>query len=224
VPGHEVQPALAGVGTLTTNHTPQNGDIWYRFQIEMPVLTETGTSWTYHLDLYGIIAQNETVIYILDGDYHMPGEEWIDNMLCTDQCWSLESYRFDSCTFVGALFLDLFSIDFGSGQLDLHLEMGTSMASTEPAAFVRAEGTFSGVPFDQQDYYHLIYNPEHHHFARDYAILFDAPIAGACGLKALGLVPWEPYDITGLFSIDCDLSDIGELNVTSVEHQVVPHR
>ena len=89
------------------------------------------------------------------------------------------------------------------------------MASTEPAAFVRAEGNLDGTDFLQTDYYKLIYNPEHHHFSRDFAVLFDAPIGEVCGLKVLHLDPWGGEPPTEVHTIECDLGSLGTREVLS---------
>ena len=87
--------------------------------------------------------------------------------------------------------------------------MGESAASTEPAAFVRASGTLDGASFDQKDYWKLIYRPAHHHFQRDFGVFFDAPISGACGLKMVGLDPWEgATTVPDVELVDCDLKTV----------------
>jgi len=56
------------------------------------------------------------------------------------------------------------------------------MASTEPAMFVAATGTLDGTTFIQTDYWKLVYLPAHHHFVRNFAVLFEGASSGACGL------------------------------------------
>lgn len=79
------------------------------------------------------------------------------------------------------------TVTFDGGFVELQLQIGDSVAGTEPSAFVRAAGELDGAAFDQRDYWKLVYQPEHHHFARHFAVVFDAPIGEACGLRIEGL-------------------------------------
>ena len=63
----------------------------------------------------------------------------------------------------------------------------------------------------------MIYNPEHHHFTRDYAVLFDTPISGACGLMATRMEAYEPTGNEELHTIDCALNAIDKKEITSIE-------
>ena len=80
------------------------------------------------------------------------------------------------------------------------------MESTEPSSYVRAQGTLDGVAFDVTDYWRLPYNPEHHHFSRDFGVLFDAPIGGACGLVARKLDKWGEPPAAEVATVDWDLA------------------
>jgi hypothetical protein len=105
-------------------------------------------------------------------------------------------------------------VTFSGGEVELYIQMGDSGDSTEPAAFVRATGTLDGVAFEQTDYYRLIYNPKHHHFERDFAVLLEEPIGGACGLKIECLDPWNEPPPSRMTTVNCDLSEIEERQVT----------
>ena len=140
-------------------------------------------------------------------------------MLCEDTslCVLLDDLRFDSCTHASST-LNTHLIELVDGSsVDFHLRIGQSMASTEPGAFVRAVGTFAGISFDQQDYFHLVYRPEHHHFVRHFAVLFDEPIQGACGLEVSNVEPWYgTSDSAVAYTVDCDLNRIEELTISRV--------
>ncbi|MBW1808003.1 MAG: hypothetical protein JRJ19_12235 [Deltaproteobacteria bacterium] len=209
------QPLINGEGTILANHTDYDGGIQYRFTIDQPMQTAGGVDWIYHLELNAWKPIEQTEIAILDGAYQDPYGIFITNMLCIDECWTPDSYQFESCHFDSARH-QYHTVDFEGGQLVLHVMMGDSMASTEPAAFVRGNGALHGTAFDQLDYYKLIYNPEHHHFARDFAVLFDQPIGGACGLLATGMDMYEPNGKGELATINCDLSEIDKLTITNI--------
>jgi hypothetical protein len=86
--------------------------------------------------------------------------------------------------------LQTHTLELAGGSIVLKVRMGDSMASTEPAAFISGSGVLDDKQFSQEDYWKPIYRPEHHHFSRDFAVLFDEPISGACGVRMLKLDPW----------------------------------
>jgi hypothetical protein len=136
--------------------------------------------------------------------------------LCEDPDDCFPNWNFDSCTFGNAR-VQVHAVTLGGdGNVELELHIGESFASTEPGAFVRATGTFRGQAFDQRDYFQLVYNPEHHHFVRDFAVLFDEPIDGVCGLEIARLEPFEPEsEPNEAYAIDCELDRMETLTVTA---------
>ena len=94
------------------------------------------------------------------------------------------------------------------------LDAPPSAASTEPALFHFGSGVLDQTTFEQDDYYKLIYNPEHHHFSRDFIVLFDQPISAACGIKVQNLDPWNDDPPGRVALVRCDLTEIEERRVT----------
>lgn len=138
--------------------------------------------------------------------------------LCSEpgeQCFPAQ--MFTSCEFSSGQ-LNTHDVTLDKGQIRFELRLGQSFAGTEPGAYVRASGSFEGVAFDQTDYFKLIYHPTHHHFERTFAVLFDEPIAGACGIEVHALerfgddVPDEAY------TLDCELNRLEPLSVE--EHEL----
>jgi hypothetical protein len=127
------------------------------------------------------------------------------------------SLALDSCTYETATLHEHTVTFAGGGQVELSLRIGESLASTEPGAFTRAAGTWSGSSFDQADYFKLIYVPLHHHFARSFIVLFDEPIAGACGLRVSDLDPFMLAQGTAA-TVDCELNDIAAVTIQSHQH------
>jgi hypothetical protein len=82
-----------------------------------------------------------------------------------------------------------------------------------------ARGTLDGTAFTQNDYWKLVYSAPHHHFTRNFAVLFDAPINGACGLKVLDI---DAYDraLPTVYTIQCDLSNIATRSVSAATSQL----
>lgn len=109
-------------------------------------------------------------------------------------------------------------VSFDGGQVDLTVEIDKTSAGlgTEAGQFTRARGSYKGVAFDQTDYFRLIYSPEHHHFVRHFAVLFEAPIDGACGLEVVNLAAGPMVRTVSAFPVDCQLNRLGELKVASV--------
>ncbi len=132
------------------------------------------------------------------------GSEW---------CNGIDGTTFESCNPLSYQ-LQTHTLTFDGGELVLDVRMGASAAGTEPAAFVKAAGTIDGTAFVQQDYWKLIYRPAHHHFSRDFAVFFDAPIGGACGVRVLALDPWEGGQLPTLDLVECDLTSIEARTVT----------
>jgi hypothetical protein len=121
--------------------------------------------------------------------------------------------RFASC-YDPSWTLNRHTVTFDGGQIVLDLYIGQSMASTEPGAFVHAEGSFDGQAFDQDDYFALIYRPGHHHFQRNFAVLFDTAIGEVCGLRVEGIDPYATEPTATVSTAGCDLAVIEQLDVT----------
>jgi hypothetical protein len=132
-------------------------------------------------------------------------------------CFPGQLTFFSACTFGGAPTRQLVSLDGGMVELAVTFDRGGIGAGTEPATFVAARGMFRGVSFDQRDYFKLVYSPENHHFVQHFAVFFDAPIQGACGL--------EIVNVSGdsslrrrmrAWTVDCQLIRLDEIGVTGV--------
>ena len=125
-----------------------------------------------------------------------------------------EPIRFTPCS-DPAYTANVHTIAFDGGEVVLRLQIGQSMASTEPGAFVSARGRLDGTTFEQTSYWSLVYRPDHHHFNRHFAVVFDSPIGGACALKVEDVDPWQEEPPATVHTADCDLAAIEERTVTS---------
>ena len=208
--GEFLDPSLGlthdGEGELTLNVADGN----YRATYSQPMSNGTGAPWIMQLTMDGPAPVTEVPI---DGQYEFAWEmvTYESVRLCWESC--NDNYdkmlQFLPCQFdsIDPQYHDLV---FEGGEVTLELRIGGSFASTEPASFVSAEGSLDGVEFSQDDYWQLIYNPEHHHFSRDFIVLFDAPIAGACGLKVENAKPWPDPPPVRVTTVDCELNEIEE--------------
>jgi hypothetical protein len=210
--------AVLPLGTGTASHSATvNGEITtHRHEFAQPV---TGSIQELQGEISFAVGAGDPLQATLDGSHPEYGNgSWFSAIVCEnpDECYSLASLRFDSCTHDKST-LNTHQIEFSGGSAELHLRLGVSMAGTEPGAFVRAFGSYSGTPFDQTDYFDLIYNPSHHHFTRDFVLLFDAPIDGACGLELSAVEPWYgTQESVVVYTVDCELNRLQELSVTKV--------
>jgi hypothetical protein len=84
-----------------------------------------------------------------------------------------------------------------------------SQPSVEDLGHIQANYWEEGSVQNYSFYFKLIYNPTHHHFDRDFAVLFDSPIGSACGLKFENLGPWGPFPCRATM-VECDLTEIEE--------------
>ncbi|NMB74266.1 MAG: hypothetical protein GYA21_03950 [Myxococcales bacterium] len=220
-------PQLAGAGTLQATFTTYQGDLYFNFNLRQPLLAPSGAQWEFSLHLSGMMPPGGDTI-ALDGSH--PDDcsgtpvVYVELLTCRGDCASwLDARVFDSCAFED-IPEGVHRLTFAGGDIEVGLRIGCSPASTEPGIFSRASGTLDGTAFDQRDYWRLIYNPAHHHFSRDAAVLFDTPIGPACGLKLEGLDPFccrplrpECYNEcqSTLSLIDCDLGAIEKRDIES---------
>ena len=125
-------------------------------------------------------------------------------------------WSFSPCAFDAPARDETSHVTFDGGEAFLQLRIGSSPADTEPAMFVHAEGTLDGTAFVQDDYWKLIYAPAHHHFTRDFGVLFDAPIGSACGLKVKGVAVGYTGPGATVELSDCAMTTLEARTVVSV--------
>ncbi len=202
------QPKIHESGTLQASHNEQ----LYRFFISQPLETGNGDTWELRMTL--IQSRSGEPEFSLDGSHCGLDCPFTSSItLCRDNCSSMEDRRrFDSCTF-DSMLPQTHRVTFEGGEITLVLRIGYSLSSTEPGLFSYAEGILDDLSFTQSDYWKLIYNPEHHHFMRDFMVLFDTPIQGACGLEVRNLDPFLQEPFGTLSTMDCDLQTIEERTI-----------
>ncbi len=204
-------PVLDGVGEVTAWFNPSGPDQTYTIQARQPMRAGT-QPWDLRITIAGMRTAGQSVL-VADGA--MAADEFgfgpLQMVLCrgTD-CWtSAEEYRNISACDYSALPREQHHVEFTdgtrSGVLDLDIHIGFSPASTEPALFVLGEGDIDGASFHQDDFWRLFYRPTHHHFERDFGLIFDAPLGSACGIAVYQLLGLEPR----LYTTDCRLADLG---------------
>lgn len=198
----------------TIAHTSSvfEGDTYHQLQFQQP-LSSGSASGHFSATQVGSVFPSP----VLDGSPVAPfgdtGFSFSFELCATGDCTLGGALYFDSCTHADST-LDQHHVALeGGAEVHFELRIGQSPASTEPAAFVRAHGEYEGVTFDQRDYFRLVYNPSHHHFERQFAVLFDQPIDGVCGIEVEGLEPWDDYTPDTAFAVDCALERLHALDV-----------
>jgi hypothetical protein len=141
-----------------------------------------------------------------------------DLQLCVDRaCNPGQLTPFTDCAFTGPTERKTVNLDSGTVELTVTYDTRGIGAGTEPATFVSARGTFRGVAFDQRDYFKLVYSPENHHFTQHFAVFFDTPIEGACGLEIVNVTDSPAARRRPrAWTTDCKLTRLTEVPVTNV--------
>ncbi len=217
------QPEMAGTGHTTVSPQVWSDTTYTYLEGSQPMASPDGTEWTLeHIML--MVGEVDAVPdpIVLDGatrdessgsgaDLVLFQEgassldvDAISFQACLDESWSLNVHGFQ----------------FDGGQVELDLYLGENVVVTAPGAFTRAQGTFRGVSFDQQDYFHLVYRPEHHHYGRHFAVLFDEPIDDVCALRIENVDTQPGNGSTTLATADCDLQVIEYLDMTAETFEV----
>jgi hypothetical protein len=215
-------PKFAGAGQVAATQSTFAPNVYYTDRISQPLTSSTSNSLTFHATIDSAVPTGtKRPPFVLDGsayDYDSSGGYSIqlcDGTTCSGK-WS--DVGFLSCN-PTSYRLSETKVTFSGGTVTLDLRIGQSMASTEPAMFVAASGTLDGSSFAQSNYWKLIYRPEHHHFVRHFAVLFDTAISGSCGLKIDGVDPYNGTQLPQVYTINCDLSNIAARTVSAAVTQ-----
>jgi hypothetical protein len=214
------RPLLAEDGLVVASTMDHGGLTYLTVSSLQPMETDAGTPWTLG-SMYattgpiggppdpvvldgttggtGVLGTSSWTLWASDEDTPPYDTDTILFTPCADPAWRDNVH----------------SIGFDGGEVTLTLQIGQSMASTEPSAFVRAQGTLDGTPFTQTSYWKLVYRPEHHHFVRHFAVVFDAPIGDACALRVEEVDPWSKEPSATVHTADCALAALEARAVTS---------
>lgn len=227
-PGEQI-PAFAGAGKIKTIATTSSSTGFRSCdQVDtQPIKVGDATSWSFTMVLAYWSWTGPPQPPAWDGsvlehpssgspDDKSPGYttdfELCDGTDCDDQ-W--QDVKFEACN--PDYPLQRHTVAFQGGQIVLDVRItGQVGVSVMLAAFTSASGTLNGQAFTQNDYWKLVYSADHHHFIRNFAVLFDAPIGDACGLKVLNF--WgnrEGAPLPDVYTIKCDLSNLAAAATTS---------
>lgn len=225
----EPVPAFAGAGQVKAvpSKNPSIGYASNGLVATQPIALNGSPTWTFSMLLSYFSWTGTPQPPVLDGSFldhpssgnvgdknpgYLDTIELCDGTDCEDQ-W--QDVRFEACNPDYPTYRH--TIVFAGGQIALDLRItGRVGGAVMLAAFTTASGTLDGTAFSQTDYWKLVYSGDHHHFTRNFAVLFDAPIGEACGLKVLNF--WgnrTSAPLPDVTTIRCDLSNIATLAVSS---------
>ncbi len=217
-----VMPSFAGAGEVEvlTSENPVTSSASFAHVFNQPLShSDTGT-WSFqgHTSYWETGDPPRPLPPPLDGT---PLDAWGDTGHATElwlcegvDCDQWVDVRFEACAADYPRQLNV--ITFEGGEVTFELGITGGVGTEEMlSVFPRASGTLDGTPFAQTDYFKLVYSADHHHFIRNFAVLFDQPIGGACGLKVLEFVANAPtIDLPLASTIDCNLTDLEVRTVT----------
>jgi hypothetical protein len=214
-PSGKEAPRFAGAGQMQLQRAAYSTEEFYTYRESQPLTSSQSGQLTFIGDLNNLSTPgvSPTPLVLDGGPPPELGSRQYAFLICQgkDCTGKWDEVDFYSCgSSKDRLVRD--TITFSGGQVVFELRIGQSMASTEPSSFVLASGNLDGTPFTQNDYWKLVYRPDHHHFTRHYAVLFENAIAGACGLKAETVGDTQKIAV---HTINCDLSNIAARAVTA---------
>lgn len=220
-PSVSAAPVGVAAGDLTLEERPiDEGQTFWDYRFDLPLTAPLAGSVRIWLQTF--LPGTETPNFTLDGSESIQTGSfralfWCEtsDTDCFPDTLAAPVHVFDSCTHSGSR-VNRHDLVLDSGDVSLELRISRTRGGTEAGAFVRANGTFRGTSFDQQDYFKLIYNPTHHHFDREFTVLWDTAIDGACGIEIAGLDE-ALGNVTpdAAYAVDCALERLETLSVES---------
>jgi hypothetical protein len=217
-PGGAAAPRFAGAGEITYTQSTFSTDVYHRQEFYQPL----EPSWflvDYSSFTSAVGAEPEALVFDgggLVGEFKPNTTTHMLELCMSNNCTNaLDEVRFDSCN-PEDYTPEPSTVTFEGGQVvfDVRLRPLPGGISESPV-FIVASGTLDSVEFEQTDYYKLVYSASHHQYLRSFAVLFDEPIDGACGLKVIDLDSLNGPELPRFYTIECDLSNLAERSVTS---------
>ncbi len=203
--------AFAGAGQLSTSTYVSDPYVLYTHRSAQPITALDVGTWSLEgvFEFEGVTGSDPEPL-IFDGSGALDRTSRLTLTCDGDECEPWRDVWFMACSpTVGRLMRT--TVTFDGGQVALSVRVVQIETTGDIAAFLEASGTLGATPFDQSSYWKLAFSAGHHLMTQDFAVLFDDPIDGACGLEVLGVGEGLPTAAT----VDCDLSVIAARTVTS---------
>jgi hypothetical protein len=211
-------PVFAGAGPLVLSKSTYAPDVEFRDDFTQPLAASGSSTWSFqgYLSLASTVGVQPAPL-VLDGTGLLVNSGTFQILqLCTStNCTATSDIGFESCN-PTTYALNRSTVTFNGGQVVFEVRIATLPGGiSESPMFVKASGTFDSTSFEQRDYWKLVYAATHHQFSRSFAVLFDSPINGACGLKVLTLDPYNGSQLPEVHAVNCDLSSIAARSVSA---------
>jgi hypothetical protein len=222
-PGGAAAPSFAGPGQITLTQSTRAPNVYITDRIKQPLSLGASTSWSFQgsLSLRSTVGVQPAPL-VLDGSglvgAFAENSTFQGLQLCSSEACAgaVSDLGFDSCNpETYTLYRSTVTFDGGQAIFDVRIQSLPGGISESPV-FVLATGTLDAVAFEQRDYWKLVYSASHHQFSRSFAVLFDSPINGACGIKVTSLDPYNGAQPPQVYTIHCDLSNIAQRSTTTV--------
>lgn len=208
---------MSGGGRTTVSTATTGGITYLALQGSQPM--SDGTPWTleHTLRLAGAEGADPEPLVLDGGAFDLESGAGAEFWLAPEGGGSSdpEVALFSSCFDGEAWHREQHSVVFDGGELTLDLWIGVSVEGTEPAGFTAAAGTLDGTSFAIEDYFQLVYRPEHHHYRRHFAVVFDRPIGEACALRIEEVDPWSDTPTATVATADCELGVLEQRAVSA---------
>ncbi|MBN2193713.1 MAG: hypothetical protein JW751_12920 [Polyangiaceae bacterium] len=204
-------PVYSGAGQLTTTTYTADPYVLYTHRLAQPITTMDAGTWSLEgIFEFGGVMGSDPEPLVFDGSGSLDPSSRLILTCDGDGCEPLRDVWFMACSpTVGRLIRT--TVTFDGGQVSLYVRIVQIETTGDIAAFLEASGTLGATPFDQTSYWKLAFSAGHHLMTQDFAVLFDDPIDGACGLE----VRDDRADLPTVATIACDLSVIASLPVTN---------
>jgi hypothetical protein len=213
-------PKLAGAGQIRVSKSSYASEVYFTDRSSQPLVSSDSVAWTFEsaLSLTSAVGAQPAPL-LLDGTglLSSDGSSYPLFTLCTDSscAGATASVGFESCN-PTTYALNRTTVTFTGGQAVFDVRMASLPGGiSEAPVFVMASGVLDSMAFEQRDYWKLVYAASHHQFSRSFAVLFDSPINGACGIKVMDVDPYSGSQLPQVSTIQCDLSDIAVRTVSA---------
>ena len=204
-------PQTAGAGSTSVSVSAWAGTAYTTLYGEQPLDLDGAAWWMGHILL--LVGDEGAAPPALLVDGTVSSDETGSGLEFTmapegTESYSVETMKFGACQ-NPRWTEDVHHIEFEGGDIDMVLNLGDNVSQTATGAFVSATGTLDGEAFTQTEYFKLIYRPGHHHFSRNFGVLFDAPIGDVCGLRFEDVDPYAETPTARISTTDCELNITG---------------
>ena len=217
-PSIDTQPMVLGTGITTVTASTWSGTTYTYLQGSQDLEEADGSNWSM-VHLMVLVADEGDPPGAIAADGGAPDTETGSGAEFTLVPSGSSDSDPEAITYIPCSVddWDVFThtVTFDGGEVTLQLNLGDNVVQTAPGSFSIAEGTLDGTAFSQTDRFKLVYRPGHHHFERDFAVIFDDPIGDACALRIEAIDGVDDGITAEVHTADCELGILEAREVTA---------